>query len=104
METVCWCSGMVVHLGQFLRLAFKTLRCPSDFQRGEKLKLGKVNVDKHPEMLGNALFLSISEVNLFILKHFIFLLILFSGRSYKGCDSELGCPTRFALLFQKVNI
>lgn len=61
-------------------------------------------------MLGTVSFLNISEVNVFIiLKHFIFLLILSSERSYKVCDSDLGLPTLFALFcfvlfFQNLNI
>ena len=56
-------------------------------------------------MLDIVLFLSISEVNLFIiLKHFIFLLILFGGRSYKSSDPDLGLPPLCALLFQNLNI
>lgn len=57
-------------------------------------------------MLGTVVFLHILEVNLFIiLKHFIFLLILSSGRSYKVRDSDLGLlPYLLFFLFQSLSI
>lgn len=111
-----WCMGW------FLRLAFRECwnsEMAQWFSEERKWNLETRCRWKHPEILAIALFLSVSEVSVFILKHFTVLLILPSGRSVFQILDFLPYPFGFfqnfsvwtcdllslyGLLFQSVNI